>query len=90
MSIVILQLPDVKRKTEKRPQECPYCQGETFQLRYLLIRLSDNWHRYRVFDWRPEVPWTNNATEQAIGRMKMRALLSVDINPGRACGLVCC
>jgi transposase-like protein len=43
------------------------------RLRYLLIRLSDNWHRYRVFDWQPEVPWTNNTTEQAIGRMKMRA-----------------
>ena len=31
MSIVVLQLPDVKRKSESRPQKCPYCQGETFQ-----------------------------------------------------------
>ena len=31
MSIVVLKLPDVKRKTEGRPRECPYCQGETFQ-----------------------------------------------------------
>ncbi len=31
MSILVLKLPDVKRKTEERPQECPYCQGETFQ-----------------------------------------------------------
>lgn len=31
MSIVVLKLPDVKRKTEERPQECPYCAGETFQ-----------------------------------------------------------
>lgn len=25
------------------------------ELRLLLIRLSENWHRYRVFDWQPEV-----------------------------------
>lgn len=43
------------------------------QLRYLLLRLVDSWARYRVFDWQPDVPWTNNLTEQAIGRMKMRA-----------------
>ena len=43
------------------------------QLRYLLVRLSENWARYRVFDWQPGVPWTNNLTEQVIGRMKMRA-----------------
>jgi transposase-like protein len=43
------------------------------ELRQLLVRLSDNWARYRVFDWQPEVPWTNNGSERAIGRMKMRA-----------------
>lgn len=43
------------------------------QLRHLLVRLSENWARFRVFDWQPDVPWTNNQTEQAIGRMKMRA-----------------
>ncbi len=26
------------------------------QLRWLLIRLSENLQRYRVFDWQPEVP----------------------------------
>ncbi len=31
MSIVVLQLPDVKRKTETRPKKCRYCPGETFQ-----------------------------------------------------------
>ena len=31
MSIVVLQLPKVKRKTEERPKRCPYCEGETFQ-----------------------------------------------------------
>ena len=31
MSIVTLQLPEVKCKTETRPKVCPYCSGETFQ-----------------------------------------------------------
>lgn len=43
------------------------------QLRYLLIRLSERWNSYRVFDWQKDVPWTNNGTEQVIGRMKMRS-----------------
>ena len=43
------------------------------QLRFLLVRLAQDWARYRVFDWQKDVPWTNNLTEQAIGRMKMRA-----------------
>jgi len=43
------------------------------QLRDLLIRLSEHWESYRVFDWQPEVPWTNNGTEQVIGRMKVRS-----------------
>lgn len=43
------------------------------QLRQLLIRLSESWPRYRLFDWQKDVPWTNNLTEQAIGRMKMRS-----------------
>ena len=43
------------------------------RLRYLLIRLSEHWDSYRLFDWQPDVPWTNNGTEQVIGRMKMRS-----------------
>ncbi len=43
------------------------------QLRNLLLRLSEHWASYRVFDWHKEVPWTNNGTEQGIGRMKMRS-----------------
>ena len=43
------------------------------QLRDLLLRLSRDWHSYCTFQSEPEVPWTNNATERAIGRMKMRA-----------------
>lgn len=43
------------------------------QLRQLLLRLSEHWPNYRVFDWQTDVPWTNNTTEQVIGRMKMRS-----------------
>ena len=43
------------------------------QLRDLLLRLSQDWQSYCTFQSEPEIPWTNNATEQAIGRMKMRA-----------------
>lgn len=43
------------------------------KLRKLLIRLSDHWDSYRLFDQHIDVPWTNNRTEQAIGRMKIRS-----------------
>lgn len=43
------------------------------QFRSLVLRLAENWARFRVFDWQPDVPWTNNPTEQVIGKMKMRA-----------------
>jgi hypothetical protein len=42
------------------------------QLRNLLLPLSQDWHRYCTFQSEPQVPWTNNSTERAIGRMKMR------------------
>ena len=43
------------------------------QLRDLLLRLSQDWQNYCTFQSEPLVPWTNNATERAIGKMKMRA-----------------
>lgn len=43
------------------------------QLRNLLLRLSEHWQNYSTFQSEPQIPWTNNTTEQAIGRMKMRA-----------------
>jgi len=46
MSIVTLQLLDVKRKSETRPKECPYCQGETFQ-RWGRVRKPIKDHRQR-------------------------------------------
>lgn len=46
------------------------------QLRRLLIRLSESWDRYTTFFHDAGIPWTNNRTEQAIGKMKMRAKLT--------------
>ena len=46
MPIVILQLPDVKQKTSRRPQQCPYCAGETFQ-RWGKVRKPVRDKRYR-------------------------------------------
>jgi hypothetical protein len=43
------------------------------QLRQLLIRLSEHWANYRLFDWQTDVPWTNNGSEQVICRMKVRS-----------------
>ena len=45
----------------------------TDQLRDLLIRLSETWPSFCTFYADPAIPWTNNGTEQVIGRMKMRA-----------------
>jgi transposase-like protein len=58
---------DVPRSSPNQPN------SPVDQLRNLLIRLSEDWEQYRIFDWQPEVPWTNNTTEQVIGRMKMRS-----------------
>lgn len=43
------------------------------KLRAMIVRLAENWAKFRVFDWQEGVPWTNNPTEQVIGKMKMRA-----------------
>jgi hypothetical protein len=43
------------------------------QLRSFLLRLSEHWQSYCTFQYEPQVPWTHNASERAIGRMKMRA-----------------
>jgi transposase-like protein len=48
-------------------------QTPDYQLRDLLIRLSENWSSFCTFYTDPAIPWTNNGTEQVIGRMKMRA-----------------
>lgn len=60
------------------------------QLRSVVIRLAENWARFRVFDWQPDEPWTNNPTEQGIGKMKMRArtVRGYKTWPGMSSGLM--
>jgi len=62
------------------------------QLRLLLIRLSEHWPNYRVFDWQEDVPWTNNGTERVIGRMKMRSrtVRGYKSQPGMTAALLLC
>ena len=43
------------------------------KLRDLVLRLSRDWERYIEFYSDPGIPWTNNRTEQIIGRLKNRA-----------------
>ena len=59
----------VKVSRGKRSEQ----QTPDYQLRDLLIRLSENWSGFCAFYTDPAIPWTNNGTEQVIGRMKMRA-----------------
>lgn len=72
--------PDGSRRLLELYKQLPARQSEVDQphtpvdqLRLLLIRLSNHWSSYRVFDWQTDVPWTNNGSEQAIGRMKIRS-----------------
>lgn len=43
------------------------------KLRDLVLRLCTDWERYIEFYSDPGIPWTNNRTEQIIGRLKNRA-----------------
>ena len=43
------------------------------KLRDLVLRLSKDWGSYIEFYSDPGIPWTNNRTEQIIGRLKSRA-----------------
>ena len=43
------------------------------KLRDLVLRLSRDWQRYLAFTKESDIPWTNNRTEQCIGRIKHRA-----------------
>lgn len=43
------------------------------KLRELVLRLSQDWEKYIEFYSDPGIPWTNNRTEQIIGRLKNRA-----------------
>lgn len=43
------------------------------RLRLLVLKMSENWQQYALFLAEPGVPTTNNATERAIGRWRIRS-----------------
>ena len=60
------EMPGRSTKTEEKrtPLE---------KLRDIVLRLSRDWGRYIEFYSDPGIPWTNNRSEQIIGRLKSRA-----------------
>jgi len=77
------QLPgrQSKREQPRSPLE---------QLRDLLLRLSQDWHSYCTFQSEPQIPRTSRATEQPMGKMKMRArtVRGYKSRPGMQSGLL--
>ena len=67
------QLLELYRQLPGRQSTTDQSRTPLEQLRLLLLRLSEHWANYRIFDWQTDVPWTNNASERVIGRMKMRS-----------------
>lgn len=71
--------PDSARRLLQLYQQLPgnWKQGQVWspldELRHLLIRLSESWDRYTTFFHDAAIPWTNNLSEQMIGKIKMRA-----------------
>jgi hypothetical protein len=51
----------------------PLVQEPLYRLKQFILRLSQQWAKYRLWLVEPGVPSTNNRTEQAIGKLKMRA-----------------
>jgi len=67
------RLLELYKQLPARQSEVDQPRTSIEQLRWLLIRLSEHWANYRLFDWQTDVPWTNNGSEQVIGRMKIRS-----------------
>ena len=67
------QLFDLWRQIPARAPQAGKQATALYQLRQLLIRLSEQWHRYRLYAERSDVPATNNGTERAIGQLKVRS-----------------
>jgi hypothetical protein len=44
-----------------------------YRLRLLILRLMDNWEKYTLDQRRADVPPTNNGTERAIGKWRIRS-----------------
>ena len=60
-------------RIKARPPGVGEAASPLYQLKRLLIRLSDHWTEYRLFQEQEQVPNTNNRTERAIGKLKQRS-----------------
>lgn len=67
------QLLDIWHTLQDLPHPRTGARTPEARLWLLTLRLSEQWQSYRVAARRSEVPRTNNRSEQAIGRLKMRA-----------------
>lgn len=67
------QLFDLWRQIPERAPRAGEQATPLYRLRQVLIRLSEHWHRYSLFTQRADVPPTNNGTERAIGKLKVRS-----------------
>jgi hypothetical protein len=84
MSIVLLQVPEVKYGQPNRPKRCPYCPGETFQRwggagkRVSDPQLSEVWvYRYRCCRCRRTVRHYPEGIDRARQTARMRALAAI-------------
>jgi len=61
---------------EQLPAECKARSARAsplYRLRQLVLRWSEHWGKYRLYQERSDVPRTNNRTEQTIGRWRTRS-----------------
>jgi transposase-like protein len=61
------------RRVKAPPRIYNQAMSPLARLQKLLLRLSDNWSSYRLFLEQGDVPATNNASERAIGRWRVRS-----------------
>lgn len=84
MTIVILQVPEVKYSRVDRPEKCPNCRGETFQRwggaakQVRDPRLSEVWvYRYRCCQWHRTFRHYPQGIERASQTQRMQVLAAI-------------
>jgi len=67
------QIPERRAGRDQHLSALDQLRPRNSGMHLLLIRLSEHGPNFRIFNWQTDVPWTNNGSEQVIGRMKMRS-----------------
>lgn len=68
-----LQLFELWARIPAQPPKAGEKASALYQLRQILVRLSEYWSGYRLYMEKGDVPSTNNGTERAIGKLKIRS-----------------